>query len=159
MQGTTLPTWIKKPPINFATTDHGKIRAEEYKSLTFVSLPVTLIRLWNDASEPYQGRLNHFLHLSLAIRILAYQSLTPHYIFLFEYHYSQYLAGLKSLYPFCSIAVVQHLGLHIPYFLRALGPSTRYSEKTCEMFIGMLEEIPTNSKIGTDPSSDTQRFS
>lgn len=148
MHRTVIPSWLKNPPPNFATTDHGKLAAEEYKSLSLVSLPITLIRLWSNADAPFQKRLDHFLHLSVAIRILAYQSLTAHDISLFEFHYQEYLNGLKSLYPFSSIVPVQHLGLHIPYFMRELGPSTRYSENTCEMFIGILEEISTNSRLG-----------
>ncbi|KAG8686603.1 hypothetical protein FRC11_008699 [Ceratobasidium sp. 423] len=150
MRQTQLPTFLKTPPINFATVDHGKIGAEEYKSLAIVSLPITLIQLWGHTGidSAYQERLDHFLHLSVAIRILSYQTITAHDINLFEYHYTQYLLGLKKLYPFCSVVPVQHLGMHIPYFLRALGPSSRYSENTPEMLIGMLEDISTNHKIG-----------
>lgn len=46
MRQTQIPTFLKTPPINFATVDHGKIGAKEYKSLAIVSLPITLIRLW-----------------------------------------------------------------------------------------------------------------
>ncbi|EUC61300.1 transposase family Tnp2 protein [Rhizoctonia solani AG-3 Rhs1AP] len=150
MKETQLPSFLKTPPINFATVDHGKIGAEEYKSLAMVSLPITLIRLWGypGANPAYRDRLDHFLHLSVAIRILAYQTITAHDINLFEYHYTQYLLGLKRLYPFSSIVPVQHLGLHIPYFLRTLGPASRYSENTPEMIIGILEDISTNHKIG-----------
>jgi hypothetical protein len=147
MECTTLPSWMKTPPVNFSTTDHGKIGAEEYKSLSILSLPVTLIRLWGGSDSFHRDQLDHFLHLSLAVRVLAYQSLTSHDIHMFEYHYTQYLLGLKSLYPFSSIVPVQHLGLHIPYFLRNLGPSVRYSENTCEMYIGILEDISTNYKF------------
>ncbi|EUC67074.1 transposase family Tnp2 protein [Rhizoctonia solani AG-3 Rhs1AP] len=150
MRMTNLPGWIKKPPVNFATTEHGRIGAEEYKSLAMVSLPITLIRLWGHPGVRLElrRRLDHFLHLSLAVRILAYQSITPHDIQLFTFHYQEYLNGLKSLYPSCSITPVQHLGMHIPHFLEALGPSTRYSENIAEMFIGILQKLPTNFKMG-----------
>ncbi|KAG8713395.1 hypothetical protein FRC11_012299 [Ceratobasidium sp. 423] len=117
MKQTQLPMFLKMPPINFATVDHGKIGAEEYKSLAIVSLPITLIRLWGCAGidSDYQERLDHFLHLSVVIRILSYQTITAHDINLFEYHYTQYLLGFKGHYPFSSIVLVQHLGLHIPY--------------------------------------------
>ncbi|KAG9097918.1 hypothetical protein FS749_005111 [Ceratobasidium sp. UAMH 11750] len=148
MRRTNLPSWLKKPPVNFATVDHGKLASEEYKSLALVSLPITLVRLRSAVAPEIQEYFDHFLHLSVVVRVLSYQSLTKHDIFLFEYHYQQYVNHLKRLYPFNSVTPVQHLGLHIPYFLRKLGPATRYSENTCEMFIGMLEEITTNSRIG-----------
>lgn len=156
MQHTTIPSWIKPPPLNFATADHRKLASEEYKSLGIISLPITLIRLWTHAEVALQTRLTHFLHLSISVRILAYQSLTSYDINMFQYHYQQYLDGLKSLYPFCTVVPVQHLGLHIPYFLNALGPRTRYTENTCEMFIGILEDMSTNSRLGTYKSNQYQ---
>ncbi|KAG8701230.1 hypothetical protein FRC09_005489 [Ceratobasidium sp. 395] len=144
MQRTSIPSWMKQPPINFATTEHGKLASEEYKSLALVSLPITLIRLWSTGNEKLRERLDNFLHLSVAIRILSYQSLTENDESYFDYHILEYLNDLKRLYPYSSITPVQHLGLHIPYFMRSLGPTTRYSENTCEMFIGMLEDIGTN---------------
>ncbi|KAG8719474.1 hypothetical protein FRC09_011093 [Ceratobasidium sp. 395] len=147
MQRTNIPSWLKKPPLNFATIDHGKLASEEYKSLTLISLPITLIRLWSSKPE-LREYLDNFLHFSIAVRLHSYQSLTDRDESLFERHYQEYVDKLKTLYPFNSITPVQHLGLHIPYFMRKLGPSTRYTENTCEMFIGMLEDISTNSRIG-----------
>ncbi|QRV74466.1 Transposase family Tnp2 protein [Ceratobasidium sp. AG-Ba] len=146
MERTTLPSWIKHPPITFAQLE--KIGAEEYKTIGLVSLPITLIRLWSTGNSTLRKRLTNFLNLSMAIRILSYQSLTEHDIRYFEYYYRAYLNDLQALYPFCSVVPVQHLGLHIPYFMRALGPPTRFSENTSEMFIGMLEDISSNSRTG-----------
>ncbi|KAG8733241.1 hypothetical protein FRC10_000338 [Ceratobasidium sp. 414] len=152
MEQTILPSWLKHPPIGFATVSHGKLQAEEYKSLVFVSFTLTLVRLWGQDNTiphgPLRERLDNFLHLMLTIRILSFQSLTELDIVAFEQHYSTYLQGLKRLYPSSSFVPVQHYGLHIPQFLRALGPSTRYSESTCEQFVGMFQNISTNFKFG-----------
>jgi hypothetical protein len=151
MSKTTLPSWLKHPPINFATVDHGKLQSEEYKSLALVSFTITLVRLWGQEGTlaPLRVHLDNFLHLMLAVRILAFQSITEQDITAFELHYGAYLEGLKTLYPLSSFNCVQHLGLHIPHFLRSLGPSTRWSESTCEQFIGMFQKISTNFKFGT----------
>ncbi|KDN36453.1 hypothetical protein RSAG8_10845, partial [Rhizoctonia solani AG-8 WAC10335] len=149
MGRTTLPRWIKHPPKNFGTISHGKLQSEEYKSLALVSFVFTLVRLWGiEPCGPFRDRLDNFLHLMLAVRILSFQSLVESDIAAFEFHYGEYLRGLSQLYPYASRMPTQHLGLHIPAFLRALGPSTRFSESTCEMFIGMLQDIGTNFKFG-----------
>ncbi|KAG9126562.1 hypothetical protein FRC07_002972 [Ceratobasidium sp. 392] len=149
MDDTCLPSWLKAPPKNFATVSHGKIGAEEYKSLMLVSFTVTLVRLWgHSAVGPFREALDNFLHLSLAIRILSYQTTTKPDDQAFDHHYRTYLDTVKLIYPHCSITTVQHLGLHIPYFLRNLGPAARFNENPAEMFIGMLQDIPTNWKIG-----------
>ncbi|KAG9084185.1 hypothetical protein FRC06_004183 [Ceratobasidium sp. 370] len=152
MEQTILPSWLKHPPIGLATVSHGKLQAEEYKSLVFVSFTLTLIRLWGQDNTiphgPLRERLDNFLHLMLTIRILSFQSLTELDVVAFEQHYSTYLQGLKRLYPSSTFVPVQHYGLHIPQFLRALGPSTRYSESTCEQFVGMFQNISTNFKFG-----------
>lgn len=139
---------MKAPPKNFGTASHGKIGAEEYKSLALVSLTISLVRLWSSAPQDFKKRLDHFIHLTLAVRVLAYQSITNMEISTFAHHYSAYVNGLKELYPHCSITPVQHLGLHIPYFLEQLGPATRFNENPCEMFIGMLQDVPINWKFG-----------
>ncbi|KAH7332668.1 hypothetical protein B0J17DRAFT_580019, partial [Rhizoctonia solani] len=149
MGRTTLPRWIKHPPKNFGTISHGKLQSEEYKSLALVSFVLTLVRLWGtEAQGQFRNRLDNFLHLMLAVRILSFQSLVESDIAAFEYHYSKYLQGLSKLYPYASRTPSQHMGLHIPQFLRTLGPSTRLSESTCKMFIGMLQDIGTNFKFG-----------
>ncbi|EUC56742.1 hypothetical protein RSOL_193010, partial [Rhizoctonia solani AG-3 Rhs1AP] len=84
----------------------------------------------------------------LAIRILAYQTITKEDIQCFEEHYTIYLRDLKQLYPYSTVVPTQHLGTHIPQFLEQFGPATRFSENPAEMFIGMLQEIPTNWKFG-----------
>ncbi|KAH7335572.1 hypothetical protein B0J17DRAFT_576179, partial [Rhizoctonia solani] len=149
MGRTTLPRWIKHPPKNFGTISHRKLQSEEYKSLALVSFVLTLVRLWGtEAQGQFRNRLDNFLHLMLAVRILSFQSLVESDIAAFEYHYSKYLQGLSKLYPYASQTPSQHMGLHIPQFLCTLGPSTRLSESTCEMFIGMLQDIGTNFKFG-----------
>lgn len=149
MSLTSHPSWLKHPPKNFATISHGKIGAEEYKSLAMVSLSITLVRLWGcQPTGPFRERLDHFLHLVLAVRILAFQSLTESDISAFDTHYREYFGALTELYPHETVTYYQHTGLHIPMFLRLLGPSTRYSENTGEMFNQMLQDVNTNFKFG-----------
>ncbi|KAG8704969.1 hypothetical protein FRC08_001919 [Ceratobasidium sp. 394] len=114
-----------------------------------VSFVITLVRIWGRfPTGEYRERLDHFLHMMLSVRILAFQSLVESDIQAFEHHYGLYLAGLTKLYPYETRTCVQHLGLHIPTFLRALGPSTRFSESTCEMFNSLLQDISNNFKFG-----------
>ncbi|CAE6425148.1 unnamed protein product [Rhizoctonia solani] len=148
MEETIIPAWLKNPPKNFGTISHGKIGAEEYKSLAMVSMTISLVRIWHNAGDAYIQRLNHFLHLMLAVRVLALQSISKSNIGEFTYHYQQYLRNLKALYPHCTVVPTQHLGLHIPKFLEKFGPATRFNENPCEMFIGMLQEVPTNWRVG-----------
>lgn len=149
MERTTIPSWLKQPPLGFATFSHGKIQAEEYKSLAVISMTITLVRLWGRyPAGPLRDRLDHFLHLMLAVRIVSFQSLVESDIVAFEHHYGQYMKGLRTLYPHATVTPVQHMGLHMPRFLRSMGPTVRYSESTCELFNGMLQNISTNFKFG-----------
>ncbi|KAG8708093.1 hypothetical protein FRC11_006796 [Ceratobasidium sp. 423] len=43
MTRTILPNWLKRPPLEFATVNHGKLQSEEYKSLALVSFTITLV--------------------------------------------------------------------------------------------------------------------
>ncbi|KAG8794064.1 hypothetical protein FRC12_000660 [Ceratobasidium sp. 428] len=148
MERTVIPSWMKTPPKEFGRISHGKIGSEEYKSLALVSLTFTLVRLWTHGSRDFIDRLNHFLHLTQAIRVISYQSISKPDIEMCSRHYMTYLGQLKSLYPHCSITPTQHLGLHIPHFLEILGPAPRFNENPSEMFIGMLQDIPMNWRFG-----------
>ncbi|KAG8735077.1 hypothetical protein FRC10_011013 [Ceratobasidium sp. 414] len=142
------PKLAKAPPKEFATISHGKIGAEEYKSLALVSFTITLIRLWGQVGMgALRERLEHFLHLTVAIRVLSFQTISESDVQAFEHYYAIYLNALKKLYPTCSVVPTQHSGLHIPYFLRCLGPGARFNENLAEMFIGMLQDFPTNWKL------------
>jgi hypothetical protein len=147
MAHTTISSWVKAPPKNFGTSSHGTIGAEEYKSLALISLTFSLVRLWSQADQGFCERLNQFIHLTLAIRVLAYQSITHTDISTIAHHYALYVSGLKTLYPHYSITPVQPLGLHVPEFLSRLGPATRFNENPCKMFIGMLQDITINWKL------------
>lgn len=41
-----LPAWVNRAPAAFGTTQHGKLSADQWRTVGTINLPVTLIRTW-----------------------------------------------------------------------------------------------------------------
>ncbi|KIJ32207.1 hypothetical protein M422DRAFT_266006, partial [Sphaerobolus stellatus SS14] len=55
---TVIPTWMNSVPQNFGSKRHGKLKADEWRTMITVYLPITLGRLWGSKGtyeqfEPY----------------------------------------------------------------------------------------------------------
>ena len=41
-----LPSWLNAAPAAFGTTQHGKLSADQWRTVGTLNLPITLIRTW-----------------------------------------------------------------------------------------------------------------
>ena len=41
-----LPSWLNAAPAAFGTTQHGKLSADQWRTVGTLNLPITLIRRW-----------------------------------------------------------------------------------------------------------------
>lgn len=167
---TTFPSWMKRTPRKFGSINFGKLGAEEWKTTTIVSLPVTLLRLWGlsrtalddleksdveakkddtikkSKSRQYEYLLN-LAHLSIAIRLAQRTSVTDASLDYYELHMLAYLEGFKILYPHIRIRPYQHFALHIPDVARLWGPSIVYNANPPEFWNEQLQRLNTNNKF------------
>jgi hypothetical protein len=84
----STPTWVPSIPSNLGNASHGKLKADQWRTLGITHLPLSLIRLWGarDSNDPrsqkfwiLQSRLSppSFWHppeplpLQLQLRILS----------------------------------------------------------------------------------------
>jgi hypothetical protein len=47
---TSFPSWLVRPPRNFGSASHGKLKADQWRSVCTVSLIITLVRIWGSAT-------------------------------------------------------------------------------------------------------------
>ena len=54
IRGTFTPSWVDSVPKNFGETKAGSLKADEWRTLSTIYLPLALITLWgdNDGSAP-----------------------------------------------------------------------------------------------------------
>lgn len=153
IERTIAPHWLKASPKNVGDVKHGKLSSKEWRSIFTVSFPVTLIREWG---ADYRGRpstgkhevMDNFLHLAIAILLSTQREMSETVADLYRTHIEAYLYGYMLLYPTHSIVPYHHLLLHLPDFLKALGPWDTWGMGPYEMFIGMAQKIRTNSQFG-----------
>ncbi|PPQ71535.1 hypothetical protein CVT26_010395 [Gymnopilus dilepis] len=148
MRQTRLPTWLTSPPADWGTTRRGKLSADHWRVICTVHLPITLIRLWHDASPRKQQILQHFMQLVNAVHIGNMRVVSAEHIAAYDFYMTKYIKDIKTLYPDQHLKPTHHAALHIGDMLGLFGPSHSHSSPYYERHINLLHHINTNSKIG-----------
>lgn len=146
-----LPSWVKHAPRRPGETGHGKLSADEWRTLCTVNLVLTLGRLWGREKYPDSTSLAHlhnFYHLISLVQLGTQHSTSPERISTYNYHVKAYFSNLQELYPTASIVSNHHLLFHFGPILENWGPSPNWWAFPYERFNGMLQDVPTNSKFG-----------
>jgi hypothetical protein len=155
---TVLPTWLAATPLKFGSSDHGTLKAEEWRTVALVRLVVTLPRVWGFGTARQSLMLDNYMHLVSAIivgnsRVIirtpsAQRGLTKSTAQLYQYHFQAYLQGVVELYPTAKIKPNMHLCYHVGDLLPFFGPVHPWRCNVCERYIGMLQDIPMNMRFG-----------
>ncbi|KIK56755.1 hypothetical protein GYMLUDRAFT_173816 [Collybiopsis luxurians FD-317 M1] len=160
MEKLNIPSWMAAAPNHPGEASHGKLTADQWRTLCTVNLPITLIRLWGSRpkDDRYHWMLQNFMHLVTALRLASMRTMTEEYIQRFETHMQTYLGEIigfgqenpkAALYPHTTLTVYQHTMLHFGNLLRRFGPVHSWRCFAFEQFNYILQNIPTNSRFGT----------
>lgn len=152
IDNTLLPSWLQRAPANIGNPGHGKLSADQWRTLCTVHLPFSLIPLWTQPGAALHKKkaLHNFMNLICAVLIGTARSTTSerqaHYLSFMQ----AYLRGLKDKSLFSNVKLVpnHHIALHLPEFLKRFGPTHAYWGFPFERYIGMLRRINTNCKPG-----------
>lgn len=147
---TVIPSWINPLPQQLGTANYGTLSADQWRWLTTLILPITLIRLWGDLDREtrYFRMLENFLWLVCVLDLATRRSTnSERRAAIFEAALN-YLDGLKSLFPQIAFTVNLHLMCHLPKLLYLWGPPHAWWCFPYERFNGILQQIPTNSHFG-----------
>ena len=150
MERLSLPSWVAPAPGNAGSSRHGRLSADQYRTLFTINLPLTLGRLWG-VKEPHSTEykmFSNFMDLVMAMKLVMMRTMTPDHIAKFQLHMKRYLETLVDLYPGLSLMPTHHLCLHLAELLRNFGPVHAWRCFPFERYNGMLQKIPTNGKHG-----------
>lgn len=149
------PSWLASVPCDLGEARHGKLKADQWRVLGTVYLPVSLVRLWddpdtNDEEEALmrQKMLEATIALVMAIRIATSDTTSHSKITLYVQHIHRYLSLLKELLPEYDLHPNHHMALHLGTYIRRFGPVHAWWAFPFEHIIGMLQHIPINFKQG-----------
>ncbi|KAJ8454816.1 hypothetical protein ONZ51_g12806 [Trametes cubensis] len=143
---TVLPSWMERPPRNFGCAAHGKLKADQWRTVCTVNLMITLVRLWGVASASQRNRLllDNFIHLVTAVDLATRRSMDEERARAFDRHMLQYLQGLRDLFSH-DLVPNHHLSLHLMACLLMFGPVHGWWGFPFERYNGILQAMNINN--------------
>ncbi|KAE9390812.1 hypothetical protein BT96DRAFT_1001950 [Gymnopus androsaceus JB14] len=154
----TTASWLNSVPKNCGEANAGSIKADEWRILSMVYLPIALITLWGDdngrapPSDSFLMKaLDHTMALFQATIIACKYTMTSSRTEAFQKYYNQWVGGLHTLFPHTHEGTARpnvHAGQHIYNFLLLFGPVISWWCFPFERLIGAIQKINTNDHIG-----------
>ena len=153
------PSWLASVPYDLGAARHGKLKADQWRILATVYLPVSLQRLWDTnspRSTPLRKKLlDATIALISAVIIATSHKTSRKMAGLYLQHMQSYLQLMQELLPRYNFRPNHHMALHLAEYLCFFGPVHAWWTFPFERLIGMLERTPTNFKMGKFPHSCT----
>ena len=150
----STPTWVTPIPLDLGSSSHGKLKADQWRTLGITHLTLSLIRLWGlresrDArSQKCKELLDVTISLMSAVILASSRVTSPSIAAAYLTHMKSYMEGIKKLFPQYRFRPNHHMALHLHEYLCRFGPVHSWWTFPFERIIGMLQHIPTNFKIG-----------
>lgn len=156
LSDTIKPSWVTSLPKDLGSKRHGKLKADQWRTVATVFLPTTLIPRWSPAADDVKDgvrleMLDNTMDLVNAVILATKRAITEQDCESYMKYMSRYLADLKRLYPHLQLRPVHHAALHLGEFLRMYGPVYGWWTFPFERLIGVLQKIETNNKQGDIP--------
>ncbi|KAI0364056.1 hypothetical protein BV20DRAFT_957023 [Pilatotrama ljubarskyi] len=146
IRNTVLPSWMERPPANFGSAAHGKLKADQWRTVCTVSLTITLIRLWGTPQATKKDRLllDNFVHLVTAVDLATRRSMNEERAKAFDHHMLKYLQGLRDIFAH-ELVPNHHLSLHLMACLMMFGPVHGWWAYPFERYNGLLQSLNINN--------------
>ena len=149
IEKTVFPSWLARPPRNFGHPSHGKLTADQWRSVTTISMVITLVRTWGARTSTTFERelLGNFLHLVLAVEEGTRKSMSKGRAAFFDRHIYEYLTSLRRLFNH-NLVPNHHMSLHLRECLERFGPFHSWWAFPFERYNGLISRFNTNHKPG-----------
>ena len=145
LAAVTVPSWLERPPTNLGEKSHGKLKADTWRILFTVFLPLILPELWHGTLDNRSNLLLENFHLLVyCTNIVCSNIVTSDMPELYAQHYHAYLLTSKQLFPHAKPRPNHHYAMHNAEQLRFWGPLPQVSEFFGERQNGELQDIKTN---------------
>ncbi|KDR67603.1 hypothetical protein GALMADRAFT_79472, partial [Galerina marginata CBS 339.88] len=161
----STPTWVSPVPSTLGSSSHGKLKADQWRTLGVTHLPLSLLKLWGlcapgDSSRSQKCReiLEVTINLVSAVVLASSRTTSPAIASLYLHHMIAYMEGTKKIFPQYNFLPNHHMSLHLYDYLLLFGPVHSWWTFPFERIIGMLERIPTNFKFGQLEKTISESF-
>lgn len=154
---TTTPSWLNSvPSYNFGDKSAGTLKADEWRTIATVYLPLALVPLWGEGSshpsaakaQAARAILDHTMILFSAVRIVCLRTMTQARMDTYRDYMLQYIDQLRVLHPQTKYKPSHHMAVHLHDFLGLFGPVHFWWCFPFERVIGLLQRQPKNHIFG-----------
>ncbi|KZV61967.1 hypothetical protein PENSPDRAFT_557907, partial [Peniophora sp. CONT] len=145
-----LPTWVDRGPKQFGKAGVGHIKADQWRTIATILLPLVLIPQWSAGGARYDESraavLKNFLDLIAAVNLISSKSVSARRIERMAQHLKKYCEGLRLLFPNYRIPPSLHQSFHLPELLYLFGPVTSFWGFPFERFNGIMHNFNHNGR-------------
>ncbi|KAF8224620.1 hypothetical protein L208DRAFT_1041486, partial [Tricholoma matsutake] len=151
---TATPSWLNLVSYNFCDAAAGPLKADEWRMMTMVYIPIALISLWGDdgtscpATARFSHILDHTIALVSAVSVACLWTMTEARRSAFHCCMAMWVSSLQKIHSGSNNRVNGHMVLHIYNFLCLFGPVCSWWCFPFERLIGQLRRLPTNHMFG-----------
>ncbi|KAI7933547.1 hypothetical protein MJO28_017604 [Puccinia striiformis f. sp. tritici] len=142
------PTWIKRAIPVLGKAANGKLKADEWRHLFVMQLPLILVKVWHGPDRSHRSLLQNFAHLVSAVNLALKRSMTTERMVLYSHHIKQYLTSSLTLFPHCGLAPNHHMSMHLPECLARFGPVRSWWSFPMERLMGEVLHSSHNNRLG-----------
>lgn len=143
-----IPSWIKRAIPVLGKASFGKLKADEWRSLFSIQLPLILIPIWSGHDHVKDSLLQNFCHLVSLVNLALKHSVTAEHISQYRYHIQQYLEGSLTLFQHCKLAPNHHMAIHLADCLERFGPVRSWWSFVFERLMGDILKGCHNNHLG-----------
>lgn len=158
IRDTDTPSWLPSVPYNFGSTSAGHLKADEWRTLTTVYFPISLVSIWGEGSthetpllaSSLRKVLDHTMALVSAVSIACLRVMTPNRTLAFQNYIQQWLQDIEQIHGSGVVGkrVNCHMAIHLSHFIRLFGPVRSWWTFPFERLIGQIQRIPHNHLFG-----------
>jgi len=153
---TAVPSWLNSVPHNYGDVGAGTIKADEWRNLSTIFLPIALISMWGEGtSHPspeiaakFHGILDHTMLLVSAVTLACMRTVIVNRSTAYLDYMTRYICDLVTIHADIKPRPNMHMAMHIPHFLCLFGPVRSWWCFPFERLIGQIQRLLSNHKSG-----------
>lgn len=156
IRDTVTPSWVRSVPVNFGDAAAGTLKADEWRTMFTIYLPLALISLWgegtshssSDETARYRRILDHTMTLVSAVVLACKRTMTAERSDAYRAYIATWVKDLQEIHPEAGQRPNNHMAFHIYDFIRLFGPVRSWWCFPFERLIGQLQRMPMNHMFG-----------
>ncbi|TFK45236.1 hypothetical protein OE88DRAFT_1640188 [Heliocybe sulcata] len=153
---TATPSWIDSVPYNFGEAAAGMLKADEWRTMTTIYLPIALVTLWGAGTQHATPQLatrcrevlDHTMGLFSAAWLICLRMTNLSCASRCRQYLADYIRNLRRLHRHAQFRTNHHMALHIYDFLLLFGPVHSWWCFPFERLVGWLQRQGHNHKFG-----------